>query len=70
MNWYTTDSAEVGNTYTITVVASSGCTSSSISYTLTVEDACPTDTLTIDSSHTVFALLPTVTLSYDIYDPS
>ena len=69
MYWYTTDSAEEGNTYTITVTATSGCATSSISYSLSVGSTCSGDTLTIDSAHAVFALLPSVTKSYDIYDP-
>ena len=54
MEWDTNDSSHVG-TYTVTVTASSGCTTSSVSYTVVVAEAdpCLTDTLTLGTG--VFA---------------
>ena len=59
--------SEVGNEYEVTVTASAGCsTTSSISYTLKIVNNCGSDTLIIDN--TVFKTLPSVTLTYDIFD--
>ena len=67
MYWYTSDMSEVGNEYEVTVTASAGCsTTSSISYTLKIVNNCGSDTLIIDN--TVFKTLPSVTLTYDIFD--
>ena len=70
MTWYTGDPSVQGNSYIITVKATVCGASSSVSYTLTISSTCTADTLTIDGSHSIFALVPSLTSTYDIFDPT